>query len=50
MTEHRGLRDQSRTYLEQAKQEADPKLKQLLTQHAAALAQLAERLEQRDAD
>ena len=50
MTEHRVLREQSRTYLDRAKQEADPKLKQLLTQHAAALVQLAERLEQQDAD
>lgn len=49
MAEHKVLRDQSRAYLERAKQEADPKLKQLLTRHAKALAQLAERLEEQDA-
>jgi hypothetical protein len=50
MAEHRVLRDQSRAYLERAKQEADPKLKQLLARHAAALAQLAEKVEQQAED
>ena len=50
MTEHSVLRDQSRAYLERAKQEADPKLKQLLARHAAALAQLAEKVEQQADD
>lgn len=48
MTNHEVLRDQSRVYLERAKQEADPKLKQLLARHATALALLAERLQQQD--
>jgi len=50
MTEHKVLRDQSRAYVERSKQEADPKLKQLLARHAAALAQLAEKIEQREGD
>jgi hypothetical protein len=50
MTEHKVLRDQSRAYLERAKQEADPKLKQLLARHAVALAQLAEKIEQEEED
>jgi len=50
MTDHKTLRNQSRAYLERSKQEADPKLKQLLARHAMALAQLAERLERRDAE
>jgi len=50
MRNHKTLRDQSRAYLEQSKQEADPKLKQLLARHAIALAQLADRLEHQDAE
>jgi hypothetical protein len=50
MAEHKVLRDQSRAYLERSKREADPKLKQLLARHAAALAELAEKVEQRDDD
>ncbi|HYL33082.1 MAG TPA: hypothetical protein VEU53_08050 [Stellaceae bacterium] len=50
MTNHKSLRDQSREYLERSQQEADPKLKQLLARHATALAQLADRLERRDAE
>lgn len=50
MAEHKVLRDQSRVFLERAKQEADPKLKQLLARHAAALAQLAEKIEQQTDD
>ncbi|MGH6975508.1 MAG: hypothetical protein ACREEA_08625 [Stellaceae bacterium] len=50
MTACETLRDQSRVYLERAKQETDPKLKQLLARHAKALAHLAERLEHRDAE
>ena len=50
MAEHKVLRDQSRAFLERAKQEADPKLKQLLARHATALVQLAEKLEQQSSD
>lgn len=46
MAEHKVLRAQSRAFLEQAKREADPKLKQLLARHAVALAQLAEKIEE----
>ncbi|HEV2265261.1 MAG TPA: hypothetical protein VGR79_12100 [Stellaceae bacterium] len=50
MTECETLRDQSRVYSERARQEADPKLKQLLARHATKLAQLAEQLEHRYAE
>ncbi|MDE2229375.1 MAG: hypothetical protein KGL11_10095 [Alphaproteobacteria bacterium] len=50
MPRHKELREQSRAYLERAKQEADPTLRQLLTQHAAALAQRAEKLAQQKTD
>jgi len=50
MKNQKTLRDQSRAYLERSKQESDPKLKQLLARHAMALAQLADRIEQQDAD
>ncbi|GEM_PF-4999193 len=50
MTKPQALRDQSRAYLERARREDDPKLRQLLARHALALAQLAESIENHAAD
>ncbi len=43
------LREQARRYRQTANNESTPQLKQMLTSHALALAQLAERVERREA-
>ena len=43
------LREQARRYRQTANHETTPQLKQMLASHALALAQLAERVERREA-
>lgn len=44
------LREESRLYRQVARKEATPHLKQMLASHALALAELAERMERKEAE